>query len=93
MKFEESLSIKTYYLVEDQGNDMDTFVTYHATPEAAKADALAQWEKLTAQEQKKRTISAWSVTQELIQDDLVEEDAPWWEATADRQDLLVGYGK
>ena len=85
-----SLSIQEYFVVDStRGNDV--FVTYHDASESAIKAAESDWGHLTNYEQKTATVSAWRVIQDNIRSDLVESDSPWWEATSDRQDLLVKF--
>lgn len=85
-----SLSILEYFVVDStRGNDV--FVTYHSTANDAIEAAESDWNHLTNYEQKTATVSAWRVIQDNIRPDLVDSDWPWWEATADRQDLLVKF--
>ena len=58
---------------------------------AAIKAAESDWGHLTKSEQKTATVSVWRVIQDNIQPDLVDSDRPWWEATADRQGLLIKF--
>lgn len=88
--YEKSLNITEFFTVDStRGNDV--FVTYHDASESAIKDAESEWNHLTKYEQKTATVSAWRVIQGNIRPDLVDSDRPWWEATSDRQDLLVKF--
>ena len=88
--YEKSLNITEFFTVDStRGNDV--FVTYHDTSESAIKAAESEWNHLTKGEQKTATVSAWRVIQGNIRSDLVESGSPWWEATSDRQDLLVKF--
>ena len=88
--YEKSLNITEFFTVDStRGNDV--FVTYHDASESAIKDAESEWGHLTNYEQKSATVSAWRVIQDNIRPDLVDSDRPWWEATSDRQDLLVKF--
>ena len=88
--YEKSLSITEFFTV-DSTRRHDSFVTYHSTANDAIEAAESDWNHLTKAEQKTATVSAWRVIQDNIRSDLVESDSPWWEATSDRQDLLVKF--
>ena len=85
-----SLSINEYFVVDSTRGD-DVFMTWHDTAEAAMKRAESDWSHLTTIEQQTQTISAWRVIQDNIQHDLIDDERPWWEATADRQDLLIKF--
>ena len=85
-----SLSILEYFVVDETSGD-DVFMSYHDTAGAAVKRAESDWNHLTTVEQKTATVSAWRVIQDNIQSDLVDSDRPWWEATADRQGLLIKF--
>jgi hypothetical protein len=88
--YEKSLNITEFFTVDStRGNDV--FVTYHDASESAIKAAESEWNHLTFGEQKTATVSAWRVIQGNIRSDLVESGSPWWEATSDRQDLLVKF--
>lgn len=88
--YEKSLSITEFFTVDStRGNDV--FVTYHDASESAIKAAESEWSHLTKSEQKTATVSARRVIQDNIRPDLVDSDRPWWEATTDRQDLLVKF--
>ena len=88
--YEKSLNITEFFTVDStRGNDV--FVTYHDASESAIKAAESDWNHLTKAEQKTATVSAWRVIQDNIRPDLVDSDRPWWEATSDRQDLLVKF--
>lgn len=88
--YEKSLSITGFFMVDSTRGD-DVFITYHNTSKSAIKAAESEWNHLTKAEQKTATVSAWRVIQDNIQPDLVDSDRPWWEATADRQDLLIKF--
>jgi hypothetical protein len=88
--YEKSLSITEFFTVDSTRGD-DVFVTYHDASESAIKAAESDWNHLTKAEQKTATVSAWRVIQDNIQSDLVDSDRPWWEATEDRQDLLIKF--
>ena len=90
--YEKSLSITEFFTV-DSTRGSDVFVTYHDASESAIKAAESEWNHLTKAEQKTATVSAWRVIQDNIRPDLVDSDSdrPWWEATTDRQDLLVKF--
>lgn len=88
--YEKSLSITEFFTVDSTRGD-DVFVTYHDASESAVKAAESDWNHLTKAEQKTATVSALRVIQDNIQSDLVDSDRPWWEATADRQDLLIKF--
>lgn len=90
MNYLESLTIKEYFVVE-QDNGSSVFVEYYQTAGEALIAAGKNWGRLTKAEQKRNTVSAWQVIRENIQPDLVDEDRPWWEATADRQGNVVTF--
>ena len=88
--YEKSLSITQFFTVDSTRGD-DVFVTYHDASESAIKAAESDWNHLTKSEQKTATVSAWRVIHDNIQPDLVDSDRPWWEATADRQGLLIKF--
>lgn len=70
------------YIVVDDGHD--SYSTVCTTPEEANQEARSQWEHLTKQEQKSRTIYAAVVTLDDLADGAIDEytgDVDWtcWE--------------
>lgn len=88
--YEKSLNITEFFTVDSTRRHV-SFVTYHSTANDAIKAAESDWNHLTKAEQKTATVSAWRVIQDNIRSDLVESDSPWWEATTDRQNLLVKF--
>lgn len=91
--YESSLKIDTYYVVEQsfRNGTGDVFPTYYESRDDALAAAEAGWNHLTPYERTLSTISAYRLEQRCIQDDLIDDDKPWWTATADREETIITY--
>lgn len=90
------MDITTKFAVDrESDNHGDIFTDYFDTAPEALASAARNWSYLTTSEREHITISVWSMSQELVDltDKGIDDDAPWWTQTGDRDDLLMRYDK